>query len=63
MKARDFRQKTKEELENLLANLKERLQFLENAVRLKKVKNVREIRGLKKDIARIFTILKEKENI
>ena len=58
MKIAEVRQKPKEELKKLLTDNKERLRNLKFDLASGKVKNVREIRGLKKDIARILTILK-----
>lgn len=61
MKASELRQKTKEELEKLLLDFKDKLRQLRFDLVSGKVKNVREIRQIKKDIARILTILKEKK--
>jgi len=58
MKTQDLRKKKKEELENLLTELKNKLAKLKFDLSLGKLKNVREIRETKKDIARILTILK-----
>jgi len=58
MKAAELRQKSKEELQKILQEKKERLRVLRFDLDAGKVKNVREIRELKKDIARILTILK-----
>ncbi len=60
MKIKEIRQKTKEELQKLLTEQRERLRVLRFDIKLKKYKNVREIRKTKKNIARILTILKEK---
>ncbi len=60
MRAVDLRKKKKEELESLLKEYKEKLAKLKFDLSLGKLKNVREIRETKKDIARILTILKEK---
>lgn len=54
----DLRQKSKEELEKLLKDSQERLRQLRFDLAAGKVKNVREIRMTKKDIARILTLLK-----
>jgi len=61
MKTKELRQKTKEELQKLLSEQRERLRSLRFDVALKKIKNVREIRKTKKLIAKFLTILKEKE--
>ena len=58
MKITELRQKPKEELKKLLIDNKERLRSLKFDLASGKVKNVREIRSLKKDIARILTILR-----
>lgn len=57
MKGEDFRKRNKEELVSLLAEKGERLRQLRFDLVSGKVKNIREIRHLKKDIARILTIL------
>ncbi len=57
MKTSELRQKTKEELQKLLKENRERLQSLKFDIALKKIKNVREIRKIKKTIARILTLL------
>ena len=60
MKITELRIKNKKELVKLLIDNKERLRGLKFDLASGKVKNVRTIRQLKKDIARILTILKEK---
>jgi len=59
MKASELRQKSKPELQKLLQDLRERLRQLRFDLAAGKVKNVREIRQIKKDIARILTLLHE----
>ncbi len=59
MKTDEFRQKTKEELRKLLKDNREKLRQLRFDLSAGKVKNVREIRKIKKDIARILTIFKQ----
>ncbi len=61
MKISELRQKSKEELQRLLIENRERLRGLGFDLASGKVKNVREIRGLKKEIARILTLLKGKK--
>jgi len=56
MKIAELRQKAKGELEKILADSRERLSQLRFDLAAGKVKNVREIRKIKKDIARILTI-------
>jgi len=58
MKIAELRQKSKEELKKLLQDSRERLRQLRFDLAAGKVKNVRELRKIKKDIARILTILR-----
>ncbi|MEK7503828.1 MAG: 50S ribosomal protein L29 [Patescibacteria group bacterium] len=58
MKISEIRQKTKKELESMLRERRERLRNLRFDLASGKVKNVREIRELKKDIARVLTLLR-----
>ena len=60
MKIVELRKKSKKELEGLSLTSREKLRKLRFDLASGKVKNIREIRGLKKDIARILTVLKEK---
>jgi len=60
MKITELRQKSKMELEKTLRENRERLRQLRFDLSSGKVKNVREIRNLKKEIARILTLLKQK---
>ena len=62
MKIGELRQKSKPELQKLLTELRERLRQLRFDLAAGKVKNVREIRQIKKDIARILTMLCQKNN-
>lgn len=59
MKIKDLRQKTEKELQDLLAENRKRLGQLKFDLASKKLKNSREIRWLRRDIARILTLLKE----
>jgi large subunit ribosomal protein L29 len=59
MKITELRQKSKIELQKLLQEKRERLRQLRFDLSSGKVKNVREIREIKKDIARILTLLKQ----
>lgn len=61
MKIAELRLKTKEELQKLLIEDRERLRNLRFDLAAGKVKNVRGIRTLRKDIARTLTLLKEKK--
>lgn len=58
MKITELSQKPKNELQALLSEKRERLRQLRFNISSGKVKNVREIRIIKKDIARILTLLK-----
>lgn len=58
MKITELREKSKSELNKLLQDLRERLRQLRFDLVSGKVKNVREIRKIKKDIARILTIIR-----
>lgn len=59
MKAEELRKKDKKELKKLVQNLKKKLSDLRFKFSSNKLKNVKEINQLKKEIARILTILKE----
>ena len=60
MKVKDLIKKEKKELEKDLNHLKESLLSLRLKLAANKLKNVREIRSIKKNIARILTVNKEK---
>lgn len=60
IKAKELRLKAEEELNQLLSESQKKLRELRFNLASGKVKNVRAIRVLKKDIARILTILNEK---
>ncbi len=57
MKVVELRQKTKIELQELLEEKRTKLAELRFLLHQKKVKNVKESAAVKKDIARILTIL------
>jgi len=59
MKIVELRKKTRTELEKLLLENQEKLRGLRFDLASGKLKNVREIRYIKKDIARILTLLKK----
>ena len=59
MKINELRQKSEKELKALLQEDREKLRQLRFDLASGKVKNVREIRSKRRDIARILTILKE----
>ncbi len=59
MNITEVRKKTKIELNDMLQSLRNKLRALRFDLASGKIKNVREVRKIKKDIARILTILKE----
>lgn len=59
MKALELRKKSKSELEEMLAELRTNIDALRFGSARKKVKNVKEVSALKKDVARILTVLKQ----
>lgn len=61
MKITELSQKSKTALQKLLVENREHLRSLRFNLSSGKVKNVREIRKLKKDIARILTLLKQQD--
>lgn len=61
MEIRELRQKTEEELKKFLSESRDRFRVLKFDLASGKVKNVREIRAVRKDISRTITILKEKK--
>ena len=58
-KVEDLRKMNKKELIELLAEHRNKLRELKFKVQQKEFKNVREIRWLKKDIARILTVMND----
>ncbi len=62
MKINQLRQKSKSELQKMLAELREKLREMKFNLASGKVKKISEIRELRKDIARILTILNEKRD-
>ena len=61
MKFQDLKNKAKSELSGLLGRKRAKLRELRFNLASGKVKNVREIRETKKDIAKILTFLRQKE--
>jgi large subunit ribosomal protein L29 len=59
MKAKELRQKSKDELKKILIDTREKLRQLRFDLASAKVKNVKEAGKVRKNIARILTILKE----
>lgn len=60
MNAKEIRQKSNDELKDLIKATKKRLLEIRFDLEGKKLKNVKEIKNLKKDIARILTITHNK---
>lgn len=61
MKIREIRRKSIKELQEILVNLRDKLRELRFNLAGGKVKNIKEIRQTKRDIARLLSILKEYE--
>lgn len=61
MKPRELRQKTDKELNQILLDLREKLRELRFNLVQGKVKNIKEIHQTKRDVARVLTILKERQ--
>ncbi len=60
MKARDFQKMNEKELQDLLRERREELMKKRFDLSAGRLKNVREIRAIKKDIARILTIVNQR---
>jgi len=54
----EWRRKSKEEIQKILKDDREKLRQLKFDLATGKVKNVREIRKIKKEVAQILTLLK-----
>ncbi|MDP4007165.1 MAG: 50S ribosomal protein L29 [bacterium] len=61
MKLQELKKKSGKELENMARSLKEKSRDLRFQLAAGKVKNVREIRATKKNIAQILTVIQEKQ--
>lgn len=61
MKIKELKGKTEKELQNLLVESREKLRQLKFDLMAKKVKNVMEIKKLRREIARISTILNQQK--
>ena len=60
-KIKELREKTESELDNLLKDKREALRRFRFEIAHGKVKNTKEAREIKKDIARIFTLTSAKK--
>lgn len=58
MKVKELRQKTENEMHKIIQDDREKLRQLRFDLAAGKVKNVREIRRIKKEIARLLTLTK-----
>ena len=63
MEAKELKQRTIEELKSILKQKEEKLSQFSFDLASGKVKNIREIKEAKKDIARILTIINSKSDI
>ncbi|MFO0862477.1 MAG: 50S ribosomal protein L29 [Candidatus Saccharibacteria bacterium] len=61
MKAKELHNKSQKELQKDLADLRETYAKTLIDMRTKEVKNVKTLHGIKKNIARVLTVLKEQE--
>lgn len=61
MKAKELKNQSNKELQKKLADTRAKITQLNVDYRTKEVKNVREIRSLKRTVARILTIMSEQE--
>lgn len=59
MKAKELRQKTKEELMMMLRESREKLRQFKFDLAAKKLKNTNQLKFLKRQIAQLLTILRE----
>ena len=62
MKTEEFRKKDISELEKMVYHLRRKLSDARFKFSANQVKNVKEVSVMKKDIARILTIIKETKN-
>lgn len=61
MKIQEIRQKSEKELKKLMLSLQDKLRDLRFKTASKQLKNYKEMGQIKKDIARILTVIKEKK--
>lgn len=62
MKAKELRAKSAKELSNTLDDLRKKLEVSAIEYRTKEVKNIKQIKSIKKDIARVLTVMQESNN-
>lgn len=63
MKLKELKQKTDKELRDLLWEKRQKLGKLKFDMSAKKIKNVKQFRELRKEIARIITFLKQRARV
>ena len=63
MKIDQLKKKSEKDLEKTLRKKREKLRALRFDLASGKVKNVKEVRGVKKDIARILTLLRKTQDV
>lgn len=61
MKIKDVREMSSEELSNQVYSLKEQLFNLRRKKAVGQLENLSEIKRVRKDIARVYTVLRERE--
>ena len=61
MKIKDVRELSSEELNNQVYSLKEQLFNLRRKKAVGQLENLNEIKRVRKDIARVYTVLRERE--
>ena len=61
MKAKELRNQSNKELQKKLADNRAKIAQLDVDYRTKEVKNIREIRSLKRTVARILTVMSEQD--
>ena len=61
MKIKEIRQKSDKELRKLLLTLRDKLRDLRFKIASKQLKNYKEMGKIRKDVARILTVLKERK--
>lgn len=61
MKALELRTRSRQELEDMVRELKEKSEALRYDIQRKKLKNVKELGRVRRDIARIMTVMSEKK--
>lgn len=61
MKAKELKNQSNKELQKKLADTRAKIAQLNVDYRTKEIKNVREIRSLKRTVARILTIMSEQQ--